>query len=99
MTSLNFLKGLFIAFPLTSLTSLELKIYIPRYLLGSYYMNLKTPLIIRLSISCYWDFLSGPLGVVITPSFCSFRDSFILIYSLRVIKVIKILSSSMAAMN
>ena len=97
--SLNFLKGVFITFPLTLLTSLKLKIRIPKYLLGSYYTNLKTPLAIRLLISYYQDFLNRPPRAVITPSFRSFRDSSILAYSLQVIKVIKILSSSIAAIN
>ena len=97
--SLNFLKGVFIAFPLTLLISFKLKICIPKYLLGSYYINLKTPLIIRLLISYRQDFLNRPPGVVITPFFCSFRDSSILACSLRVIKVIKILSSFMAVIN
>jgi hypothetical protein len=99
MTSLNFLKGVFIAFSLTLLTSFKLKIYMPKYLLKSYYLNLKTPLTIRPLISCCWDFLNRPPRVVITPSSYSFRDSFILTYSLQVIKVIKILSSSIAAIN
>ena len=99
MVSLNFLKGVFVAFPLTLLISFKLKICIPEYLLGSYCTNLKTPLVIRLSISCYWDFSNRPPGVVIMPSFYSFRDSFILVYSLWVIKVIKISSSSIAAIN
>ena len=99
MTSLNFLKKVFIVFPLTLLISLKLKIRIPKYLLGSYYINLKTPLTIRPLISCYWDFLNRSFRVVITPSFYSFRDSSILAYSLRVIKVIKILSFSIAAIN
>ena len=80
--SLDFLKGVFIAFPLTLLISFELKICIPKYLLGLYYMNLKTPLAIRLLISYYWDFLNGPLGVVIILSFYSFRDSSMSAYSL-----------------
>jgi hypothetical protein len=99
MTSLNFLKRVFIAFFLTLLTSLKLKICIPKYLLGLYYMNSKTPLAIRPSISCYWDFSNRPPGVVIILSFYSFRDSSISVYSLQVIKVIKILSSSIAAIN
>ena len=97
--SLNFLKGVFIAFFLTLLTSLKLKICIPKYLLGLYYTNLKTFFVIRPSIFCYWDFLNGPPGVVIILSFCSFRDSSILAYSLWVIKAIKISSSSTTAMN
>ena len=97
--SLNFLKGVFITFPLALLISLKLKIYIPKYLLGSYYTNLKTPLIIRPSISYYQDFSNGPPRAVITPSFRSFRDSSILAYSLQVIKVIKILSSFIAVIN
>jgi hypothetical protein len=62
-------------------------------------MNLKTPLAIRPSISCCWDFLNRPSGVVIILSFYSFRDSSISVYSLWVIKVIKISSSSIAAIN
>ena len=99
ITSLNFLKGVFIALPLTLLISLKLKIYIPKYLLGLYYINLKTPFVIKLLISCCQDFLNGPPGVVIVPSFYSFRDSFMLVYSLQVIKAIKILFSFMAAIN
>ena len=99
MTSLNFLKGVFIAFFLTLLTSLKLKICIPEYLLGLYCMNLKTSFVIRLLIFCYWDFLNRPFRVVITPSFYNFKDSFMLVYSLRVIKVIKISFFSMAVMN
>jgi hypothetical protein len=52
MISLNFLKGVFIAFPLTLLISLELKIYIPEYLLGLYCINLRTLFVIRLLIFC-----------------------------------------------
>ena len=99
MTSFNFLKGVFITFSLTLLISLKLKICIPKYLLGLYYINLKTSFVIRLLISCYWNFLNRPPRVVITPSFYSFKDSFILVYSLWVIKVIKISSSFMAAIN
>ena len=99
MTSLNFLKGVFIVFPLTLLISLKLKICISKYLLGLYYINLKTLFTIRLLISCYWDFLNRSFKIVITPSFYSFRDSFILIYFLWVIKVIKILFFFIAAMN
>ena len=97
--SLNFLKGVFIVFPLTLLTSFKLKICISEYLLGSYYTNLKTLFIIKPSISYYWDFLNGPPKIVITLFFYSFKDSSMLTYSLQVIKVIKILSSSIAAMN
>ena len=80
--SLNFLKGVFIIFPLTLLTSLKLKIYIFKYLLGLYYINLKTPLAIRLLISCYWDFSNRPPRVVTILSFYSFKDSSISVYSL-----------------
>jgi len=97
--SLDFSKGVFVAFSLTLLTSLELKIRIPKYLLGLYCMNLKTPLAIRPLISCYWDFLNGPPGVVMILSFCSFKDSFMLVCFLRVIKVIRISFFSMAVMN
>jgi hypothetical protein len=58
-----------VAFPLTSLTSLELKIRTPECLFGSYRMNSNIPLATNLSISCCWDFSNGPPGVVITPSF------------------------------
>ena len=97
--SLNFLKEVFIAYPLILLISLKLKIYIPKYLLGLYCINLKTPFVIKPLISCCWDFLNRPLRVVIILSFYSFKDSFILVYSLWVIKVIKILFSSIAAIN
>ena len=99
ITSLDFSKGVFVAFPLILLTSLELKIYIPEYLLGLYCTNLKTSLAIRPSISCCQDFLNGPPRVVIILSFYSFRDSSMSVYSLQVIKVIGISSSFMAAIN
>ena len=82
MMSLNFLNKIFVIFLLTLLISFKLKICILEYLLGLYYINLKTPLIIRLLISCCWDFSNGSLRVVIILSFYSFRDSFILAYSL-----------------
>ena len=44
MTSHDFLYGALVAFPLTSLTNLKLKIRVPKYLFGSYYMNSNTPL-------------------------------------------------------
>ena len=99
MMSLDFSKGVFVAFSLTLLTSLELKICIPEYLLGLYCTNSKTPLAIRPLISYYQDFLNRPPGVVMILSFYSFKDSFISVYSLQVIKVIGILFSFIAAIN
>jgi hypothetical protein len=95
MTSLDFSYGVPVAFPLTSLTSLELKIHVPEYLSGSYYMNSNTPFAIKPSISCCWDFLKGFPGVMITPSYCSFMDNSISAYSLLVIKAIEVLVPSL----
>jgi hypothetical protein len=91
MISLNFSYGIPVVFPLTSLTSLKLKIRVPEYLSWSYYMNSNTPFAIKPSISYYWDFLKGFPGVVITPSCHSFMDNSISACSLLIIKAIEVL--------
>jgi hypothetical protein len=95
MTSHDFLYGVFVAFPLTLLTSLELKIRVPEYLSESYCMNSNTPFVIKPLISCCWDFSKGFPGVVITPSYCSFMDNSISACSLLVIKAIEVLVPSL----
>ena len=55
MTSRNFLNGASVALPLILLTILNLKIQTLLNLVGLYFLNLKTPLIIRLSISYLLD--------------------------------------------
>jgi len=69
MTSLNFLNGVLVALPLILLTILNLKIRTLLNLVGLYFLNLKTPLIIRLSISYLLDAWKGASGVIIRPSF------------------------------
>jgi hypothetical protein len=95
--SLNFLYRVPIAFPLTSLTSLELKICVPKYLSRSYYINSNTPFVIKPLISYCWDFSKGFPGVVITPSCHSFIDNSISACSLLVIKAIEVLVPSLIA--
>jgi hypothetical protein len=95
MTSLNFSYGVPVAFPLTSLTSLKLKIHVPKYLSRSYYMNLNTPFVIKPLISCCWDFLKGFPRVMMTPSYHSFIDNSISACSLLVIKAIEVLVPSL----
>jgi hypothetical protein len=97
MTSLDFSYGILVTFPLTLLTSLELKIYVPEYLSGSYYINSNTPFAIKPSISCCWDFSKGFPRVVITSSYCSFMDNSISACSLLVIKAIEVLVPSLIA--
>jgi hypothetical protein len=97
MTSLNFLYGVLVTFPLTSFTSLELKICIPEYLFGSYCTNSNTPFAIKLSISCHWDSSNGFPGVVIIPSCHSFMDSSILACSLLVMNAMEVLIPSLIA--
>jgi hypothetical protein len=95
MTSHDFSYGALIAFPLTSLTSLELKIRVPEYLFGSYCINSNTLFAIKLSISYHWDSLNGFLGVIIIPSYCSFMDSSISAYSLLVMNAMEVLIPSL----
>jgi hypothetical protein len=91
MTSCDFSYGVFVAFPLTSLISLKLKIRVPEYLSRSYYMNSNTPFAIKPLISCCWDFSKGFPRVVMTPSYCSFMDNSISACSLLIIKAIEVL--------
>jgi len=51
MTSLNFLNGVLVALPLILLTIFNLKMRTLLNLVGLYFLNLKTPLVIRLLIS------------------------------------------------
>jgi len=55
MTSLNFLNRVLVALPLILLTILDLKMRTSLNLVGLYFLNLKTSLIIRLLISCLLD--------------------------------------------
>ena len=64
----------------------------PKYLLGLYCTNSKTPYTISLLISYCQDFLNSSLRVVITPSFRSSKNSSVLTCSFLVIKVINMLS-------
>ena len=65
MTSLNFLNRVLIALPLILLTILNLKMQTLLNLIGLYFLNLKTPLIIKLSISYLLDTWKGAFRVII----------------------------------
>ena len=65
MTSLNFLNRALIALLLILLTILNLKMRIPLNLIGLYFLNLKTPLIIRPLISYLLDAWKGAFKVII----------------------------------
>ena len=91
MTSCNFSYGVLVAFSLTSFTSLELKIHMPKYLSRLYFINLNIPFATKLSISCHQDSSNGFPGIVIMPSYYSFVDNSISACSLFVIKVIEVL--------
>ena len=69
MTSLNFLNRALVALPLILLTILDLKMQIPLNLIGLYFLNLKTPLIIKLLIFCLLNTQKGAPKVIIQPSF------------------------------
>jgi len=69
MTSLNFLNGALVALPLILLTILNLKMQTLLNLIGLYFLNLKTFLIIRLLISCLLDAWKEASRVIIRPSF------------------------------
>jgi len=55
MTSLNFLNRALVALPLILLTILDLKMRTLLNLVGLYFLNLKTPFVIRPSISYLLD--------------------------------------------
>jgi hypothetical protein len=100
MTSLNFLNRASVALPLISLTILDLKMRTPLNLIGSYFLNLKTPLAIRLSISCLLDTWKGAPRVIIQPFFWSCFASLKSAFSLAIIKAINNSTLPlMAAMN
>jgi len=65
MTSLNFLNRALVALPLILLTILNLKMRTLLNLVGLYFLNLKTPLAIRLLISYLLDAWKGAPGVII----------------------------------
>ena len=69
MTSFDFSNKVLVALPLILLTILNLKMRTLLNLIGSYFLNLKTPLIIRLSISYLLDTWKGAPKVIIQPSF------------------------------
>ena len=69
MTSLNFLNRVLVALPLILLTILDLKIQTPLNLVGLYFLNLKTSLIIRPSISYLLNTWKRAPEVIIQPSF------------------------------
>jgi len=58
-----------VALPLILLTILNLKMQTLLNLAGLYFLNLKTPLVIRPSISCLLDAWKGAPRVIIRPSF------------------------------
>jgi len=69
MISLNFLNRALVALPLILLTIFNLKIQTLLNLVGSYFLNLKTPLIMRPLISYLLDAWKGAPEVIMRPSF------------------------------
>ena len=65
MISLNFLNRALVALPLILLTILNLKMQTLLNLIGLYFLNLKTPFIIKLLISCLLDAWKGAFKVMI----------------------------------
>ena len=65
MISLNFLNRASVVLPLILLTIFDLKMQTLLNLIELYFLNLKTPLIIRLSISYLLDAWKGAFGVII----------------------------------
>jgi hypothetical protein len=65
MTSLNFLNRVLVALPLILLTTLNLKIQTPLNLIGLYFLNIKTPFIIRPLISYLLDIWKRAFRVII----------------------------------
>ena len=88
MTSLNFLNRVLVVLPLILLTILDLKMQTLLNLIGLYFLNLKTPLIIRPLISYLLDTWKGASRVVIRPSFQNYFISLKSAFSLAVIKAI-----------
>ena len=88
MISLNFLNRALVALPSILLTILNLKMQTLLNLIGSYFLNLKTPLVIRLLISCLLDTQKGAPRAIIQPFFQSYFASLKLAFSLTVIKAI-----------
>ena len=69
MTSLNFLNRALVALPLILLTIFNLKMRTLLNLIELYFLNLKTPFIIKLLISYLLDAWKGAPEVIIQPSF------------------------------
>ena len=69
MISLDFLNRALVALPLIILTILDLKMQTLLNLMGLYFLNLKTPFIIKLSISYLLDTWKGAPKIIIQPSF------------------------------
>ena len=76
---------------LISLINLKLKIQTLIYLMGSNSIKLKTLLIINPFISYFCETSNNTSKIVILLSFYNFNKSFILIFFLFIIKIIKIL--------
>ena len=97
MISLNFLNRALVALLLILLIILNLKIRTSLNLVGLYFLNLKTPLIIRLLISCLLDAWKGAFRVIIQPFFQSCFASLKSAFFLAVIKAINSLTPFLIA--
>jgi len=84
---------------LISLINLKLKIQTLIYLMGSNSIKLKTLLIINPFISYFCEASNNTSKIIILFSFCNFNESFILIFFLFIIKIIKILFLSIIIIN
>ena len=89
--SLDFLYRVSIALPLTLWIILKLKILILVYLIGSYWIKLKTSYLVKPLTFYFVKASNSTLGVVILSSFHSFNANTILACSLLVIKAIKVI--------
>ena len=67
----------------------KLKILTLIYLIGFYWIKLKTPCLVNPLTFYFIKALNSTLEIVILPSFYSFKASAILAYSLFIIKIIK----------
>ena len=100
MTSLNFLNRVLVTLSLILLTIFNLKMRTLLNLIRSYFLNLKTPFIIKPLISCLLDTWKGILRVIMQPSFQNYFVILKLAFSLAIIKAINNLTLfSVAATN
>ena len=97
MTSLDFLNRALVALPLILLTIFNLKMQTLLNLMGLYFLNLKTPLIIKPSISYLLDAWKRAFKVIIQPSFQNYFVSLKSAFSLAVIKAINNLTLPLIA--